>query len=61
MMGFFDDLRRAAAGALVGARLALGPKRWAALRAVWRVLGWLGWLVLAAWAATVLAVLAGAL
>lgn len=38
-----SDLRRAAAGAAVGARLALGPERWHVLRTTLQVLLILGW------------------
>lgn len=54
-----SDLHRAAAGAAVGARLALGPERWSALRAAWRVLAIFGWAVFAVYLVIAVAVLVG--
>lgn len=41
-----SDIRRAVAGAAVGARLALGPERWCVIRATWRGLVIFGWAAL---------------
>lgn len=56
---FFSDLRKAARGAVVGAALALGPAKFAALRRVWRVLAWVGWAVLSIYLISVIAVMLG--
>lgn len=53
------DLRRAAAGAAVGARLALGPDRWCVLRAAWRALVVFGWLALAVYLVAVISIMWG--
>lgn len=58
-MGLFQDLRRAIAGAAVGAGLALGAERLARLRQVVRWLSAVGWAVFAVYVVVMLLVGAG--